>query len=73
MRHNLPFLADKNLGVQPQTYVIKKRLELVTSAWSRFVEFSKLFKMLMDLKYEVSIVFNQLTKIERPVFFFCHC
>ena len=47
MRRNLPFLVIKNLGVEIQTYVILKRIELITSAWSIFVEFSKLFKMLI--------------------------
>jgi len=37
--------AFKKMGVEFQSYVILKRLELEVSAWSRFVEFLKLFKI----------------------------
>ena len=43
-------MGQRTMGVEFQSYVILKRLELEVSAWSRFVEFLKLFKMLMDLK-----------------------
>ena len=61
------------MGVEFQSYVILKRLELEVSAWSRFVEFLKLFKMLMDLKWKICVVFSQSWKTKRPVFFFGHC
>ena len=66
MRHrNLP-----SSDVELQSYVIWKRLELITSAWSRFVEFLKLFRMFIDFKYGVWMVFHQLAKTERPFFSF---
>ena len=61
--------AFKKMGVEFQSYVILKRLELEVSAWSRFVEFLKLFKMLMDLKWKICVVFSQSWKTKRPVFF----
>ena len=54
--------AFKKMGVEFQSYVILKRLELEVSAWSRFVEFLKLFKMLMDLKWKICVVFSQSWK-----------
>ena len=56
------------MGVLFHSYVIWKRLELETSAWSRFLEILKLFKMLMDFKYKVCVVFNKSYNTERPVF-----
>ena len=44
------------MGVEFQSYVISKRLKLEVSAWSRFVEFLKLFKMLIDFKYVQHLV-----------------
>ena len=61
--------AFKKMGVEFQSYVILKRLKLEVSAWSRFVEFLKLFKMLMDLKWKICVVFSQSWKTKRPVFF----
>ena len=58
------------MGVEFQSYVIWKRFELIPFAWSRIVEFLMLFKMLIDFMYKVRIVFNQLRKTERPVFYF---
>ena len=61
--------AFKKMGVEFQSYVILKRLKLEVSAWSRFVEFLKLFKMLMALKWKICVVFSQSWKTKRPVFF----
>ena len=44
------FLAVLKMSAELQSYVISKRLKLQISAWSRFVEFLKLFKMLIDFK-----------------------
>ena len=62
------FLAVWKMSAELQSYVISKRLKLQISAWSRFVEFLKLFKMLMDFKWKVCAVFSQSWKTERPVF-----
>ena len=58
------------MSTELQTYVISKRIELKISAWSRFVEFLKLFYMLTDFKQKVKVVYKLLINIERLVFFF---
>ena len=63
------FLAVWKLSAEFQSYFISKRLKLQIFAWSRFIEFFTLFKMLMDFKQKVLVVFNDLIKIERLIFY----
>ena len=63
------------LSAELQSYVISKRLKLQIFAWSRFVEFFNIFKMLMDFFIwpwlEPFLPFNSvcllLSYVQKPV------
>ena len=57
-----PILINRERSSQLQTHMICKRTKPQTSAWSRFAEFLKLFKVLMNSCWKFRTVFKQTKK-----------